>query len=229
MNTVSSANPSDNGRPSPDPQASTPGRLPPDLLNDSPNPADLEGILDAYDTDEGDPLSIEAVKSDTVGLGRPSPRDWVRTHPDPSHCRPLTLLEGSKRKWTFWGVAADLLDLPELEGELKTFTAITSVTNAGDLFLWVLRRGGGLGDENPWVESAKDAARRARSRWVRLRAGDNKYKVTVAAGDLGVPDFRGWPFEEVVSRALKGRLITSADHAVLKNLRGEVEGAAHEP
>jgi hypothetical protein len=204
------------------------GRQPDDLLDDAPDPTDLDAILDG--DDEGDLLAegAEDVQSDAVGLGRPKRSDWIRTHPDPSHCRPLTLLENPKRKWSFFGVAADLQGLEELDGELATFTAITTVTLNGDMLLWILRRGGGFGGENLWVESAKEAARQARTAWVRVKAGTDRYKKVVARGKLSEPDFRGWSFQDVLTRALKGRMITTVDHSVLRMLRGETEGAGHD-
>jgi hypothetical protein len=196
------------------------GRQPDDLLDNGSDVIDLEGVLG----DEGEDGLVEAedVKSDAVALGRPKKTEWIRCHPDPSHCRPVTLLEHPNRKWVFFGVAADLQNLEELDDQLATFTTITTVNLNGDFLLWVLRQGRGFGTDNLWVESAKDAARRARTAWVRVRAGTDAYRITVARGDLGPPDFRGLSFPDVLTRALKGRMITAADHPLLRLLRGEV-------
>jgi hypothetical protein len=213
MSTLSGVSPSDNGKPD-------------DLLGDAPDPIDLSAVLDG-DDDNDDLLAegAEDVRSDAIGLGRPRRSDWIRTHPDPSHCRQVRLLEHPNRKWQFWAVADDLQNAEDLDGELVTLTAITAVNHNGDLFVWLLRRGWVQGGQNLWIESAKDAARRARTRWVKVQSGSDRYIVKVARGDFGTPDFRGWTFEEVLNRALQNRTITTADHAVLKLVRGETEGA----
>jgi hypothetical protein len=207
--------------------ASDNGRRPDDLLDDGPDMIDLEGVLG----DEGEDGLVEAeeVKSDAVALGRPKKTEWVRCHPDPAHCRPVTLLEHPGRKWSFFAVAADLQNLEELDDQLATFTAVTTVNLNGDLLLWTLRQGRGFGSDNPWVESARGAALRARTAWVRVRAGTDAYKITVARGDLGLPDFRGLTFQEVLTRALKGRMIATADHPILRLLRGEVREVSRDP
>ncbi len=94
-------------------------------------------------------------------------------------------------------------------------------------FLWPLRmpteeRAGAW---QRWHTSAIDIARRAEDRWLRVHADMSAggYFPFLAAADLGEPE---WPesleMADYLRLAFSDRVVDSADHPILKQLRGEV-------
>ena len=77
---------------------------------------------------------------------------------------------------------------------------------------------------NPWWESALRAAQKAETEWVRVSANMQlgAYNVFAAAAELPDPTWPEITFSEVLRVAFKGRYIDSHDHAVLRQLRGEL-------
>jgi hypothetical protein len=62
----------------------------------------------------------------------------------------------------------------------------------------------------------------ARTKWVRVNAVGQGYKVQLATGKLPEPEWPDTPWGEILLRAFKGRYVTSLDDPVCKDLRGEV-------
>ena len=60
--------------------------------------------------------------------------------------------------------------------------------------------------------------------WVRQEAdlSQGKYRVWIAEGVLGEPVWPAFDLPELVKKAFKGRVIASASHELLEQLRGKV-------
>ena len=47
-----------------------------------------------------------------------------------------------------------------------------------------------------------------------------RYRMWIAEGDLGDPKWPEFDLDEMINRAFRGRIVASADHALLEALRG---------
>jgi hypothetical protein len=100
----------------------------------------------------------------------------------------------------------------------------TSITRQGVPFLWPIRLPGDDGKHNEWHRTALEAAQRAQTRWVRIAANmaAGGYDLFEATGALPEPEWPDLSFRELLKIAFKDRFIRTADHPVLRRLRGEV-------
>ncbi len=91
------------------------------------------------------------------------------------------------------------------------------------MFLWPVKLPGPDGRPNDWNASALAAAQLAETRWVRMAAnmGAGLYDTFVASGELADPEWPELSFHEILRLSFKDRFIDSADHPVLRSLRGE--------
>ena len=100
---------------------------------------------------------------------------------------------------------------------------MTAINRQGVPFLWQIRLPDPAGKTNQWNRSSLEAAELARSKWIRVQANMTlgAYEVMYAER---IPDPE-WPdvsFRELLRIAFKERFISSQDHPVLRQLRGEV-------
>jgi hypothetical protein len=187
----------------------------------APMEADDEWDLDAIrvSQDYADGLGVEQAVTD-IPVAKPSKSHWIRTHPDPAYHIETFLLELREEKELY-------LVSPRLHATLATEPTvnrqllITSVTRQGRLFLWPLRLPATDGKSNIWNEPAMEAARRARSTWVRIAADMSfgTYRVWEAKAALGEPKWPSLSFQEIIKLAFQERRISSLDHSVIKRLR----------
>lgn len=157
-----------------------------------------------------------------VPVRRPDKAWFVRTRPGEDNRLTTMLLE----HWS--GTSRELyLVAPELRhefGELLTPTTLfTAVNRHGSVFLWPVKIPGGDGRANPWHASGLRAAELAQTAWVRVWANMDRgaYDARRAVGPLPEPE---WPVEtlhDLLRIAFGNRYIASADHPVLRGLRGE--------
>lgn len=92
-------------------------------------------------------------------------------------------------------------------------------------FLWPLTLPATDGRPNRWHESALEAATIAEKQWLKVVADMSAgcYVPMVACGNLPEPDWSDVPsLPEMLRLAFKGRFIDSAQHPVLRRLRGDV-------
>lgn len=129
----------------------------------------------------------------------------------------------------FLGEARDLyFVMPELAGapELTNLVAPYRLCRAIDLYgvefvAW--RREPDPLNANPWHQTLLELFEEAKGNWVRIGADMRQgFYRGYRANSQGTP--AAWsdrPFDELLEEALAGKLIDSADHPVLKALRGE--------
>lgn len=91
-------------------------------------------------------------------------------------------------------------------------------------FLWPVNAGGSTGGGQGWVESAHAAMVLAKTKWIKIR-GDRPsgmYQLLEAAEQSGDPEWPDLEFKELLKLGFKDRLISSADHPVVRRLQGFV-------
>lgn len=160
-----------------------------------------------------------------IRVGKPSKESFFRVHPSPDYQMTIGAIVLKEDKGTTYIVAPELAS--ELVGEstYKFLIIRTAITRQGQVFLWTLRIPNTDGRTDLWAESELEIAKRAEENWVRMQANmvDGMYNCYEAAITLPEPQWPDEPFNTLVEKAFKGRIIDSLDHPVLKRLRGEIE------
>jgi hypothetical protein len=160
-----------------------------------------------------------------VPVRRPSRKEWFHVHPDPDYTLDVALYDDETENGT-----ATYLVLPdmvyEFGFELGTRRLFTVVTRQKVVMLWPAKLPSD--DSNlgrTWHESALQIAERAKVEWVRMSANRaaNAYDLAVAPGNnMPGPEWPDMPFPKLLELAFRDRFIATADHPVLKQLRGEI-------
>lgn len=169
----------------------------------------------------GEGLGVRKVIS-TVPVRKPTKSEWFRTRPGSAWRLQTAVLEvenGVDRavylvNKNLWG---------DLSGEISPALVLTCTNRAGDLFLWRVKLPGPDGRTNTWTESALRIAQAAETTWCRMVAdtSNGHYTHFEPATELPEPAWpEGLDFRQILSIAFRDKFIQSADHAILKALRG---------
>ena len=147
------------------------------------------------------------------------PGEPARVRPGEAWRLPMLVVELREERETY-AVAPALAE--ELAAEGRPVQLYTCLSRGGALFLWPVPLPGPDGKRNQWHESAHAIAERATECWVRAVPDQaaGMYQPMVAAAQLGEP---AWPeigFGDALRLAFRDRLIDSADHPVVRRLRG---------
>lgn len=157
----------------------------------------------------------------TIPVRKPSRTEFFRVHPSPEYRINVGVIELKDEGETYL-VAGDIA--PQLPNEVVPKSIFTCVNRQGVLFLWPVRLPGPDGRLDAWNTSASHIAELATRHWLRMLAnrGLGAYDVHQATA---IPTEPNWPsksFAELMSIAFRDRYITTEDHPVLRQLRGEV-------
>jgi hypothetical protein len=157
----------------------------------------------------------------TVPVGRPGSQEFFRTHPSPAFRENFAVIELKSDREVYL-VGPELL--PELASEKETVpvTLFTIISRQGVLRLWPVRLPGGDGKTNAWWDTARIGAETGIKSWVRVKANMElgAYEVMEATAIAVEPKWPELSFREILQIAFKGRLIETADHVVIRRLRG---------
>lgn len=160
-----------------------------------------------------------------IPVRKPNRGEFVRTHPDPAYRLTTYCLEHREDATENYLVAPQLgAQLAGVEKAVSPRTLVLSVNRHGVPFLWPLRPAVPGGRRDEWARSALEAAELATRSWVRVEADMAAafYVCLVAQGQLPEPEWPTLEMREVLRVAFRDRFITTADHPVLRKLRGEV-------
>ena len=182
--------------------------------------------------DPFDPANLRINPADAASLGtqkllvtlpvrKPHRQEFFRVRPDLQYRMPMAVLELKEERETYC-VTSEMAAM--LGSDVRPVTMLTCINRMGQAFLWPLPLPAEDGRTNSWHQTARIAAEEAEKRWVRMAANMGAGAYDVYLAPEGVPDPE-WPkhdFRELLRLAFgNGRLITTADHPVLKRLRGE--------
>ena len=171
-----------------------------------------------------DYMASSGVKKATtiVRVMKPDKTWFIRVNPDPAYQMTAYLFELKDESETYL-IRPDML--PEM-GDMAVPKAIyTAKTRQGMTFLWPVKLPDSEGKIDDWNQSAMVGASLARESWVSIRSNRSAgyYDVLEAAVPLSEPDWSDLPpFRKLLEIAFKGKVIDSADHPVIKRLRGEI-------
>ena len=156
-----------------------------------------------------------------VPVRKPAKHEWVWVHGDPNYQLTTAALVYKEDREEVYLVDQRLW--PLLGGELRPICLFTTINRQGVVTLWPVKLPGPDGRHDTWNASALDAVAHAKKRWTRVVADMSLggYNLFVAAGELEPPQWPDLTFKEILTLAFRGRFVDSADHLVLKKLRGE--------
>ncbi len=157
-----------------------------------------------------------------IPVRKPSKEAFVRTYADEDRWFPAALIELKETSESYL-VARELWG--ELQGE-PTFVSkllIPTIGRRGELILWPIRFPGTDGRLDDWNASALEAARLAKTVWVRLASNRTlgAYDTFRASSNYSEPVWPELTVEKMITIAFRDRMISSLDHGVIKGLRGE--------
>jgi hypothetical protein len=155
----------------------------------------------------------------TVRVGRPPKTSFFRVNPDSAYQMTAGIIEGDTYGEETYLVTGNLCDALMDESVFSLRLLVTAVTRSGTPFLWPLR----LQSDNRWTQSAHQAAVFAKTKWIRLKSNREvgAYEIIAAINQAADPVWPGLSFNELMGLAFRDRIIESADHRVLRQLRGE--------
>lgn len=207
-------------RPKQSENATPADQAPPELPSGKPG----QFNLDKFRVDEDDYAEHAGgqMMLTTIPVRRPSKESWFRSHPNSNFRFPARVIELKEQGETYL-VDRDLWG--ELDGE-STFVRkllVPVITRQQALLIWPIRLPGPDGRIDDWNGSAMQAAEIATSTWIRLSPNKSLGAYQVIAG----PDPQSnvtWPeqsIQQLLEIAFRGKIITSLDHPVLRQLRGQ--------
>lgn len=174
------------------------------------DPSQLETI-------QGQPITVD------VPVGKPPSGHYWRLRPGDDFRAAYNLLNGSKIGGE--GMHAITPEVAALvPDQVRPHELRLGVTQFGAPFLLPVPLPGPDGRSNRWHLSLAAAAKLAEEHWVRIaadmRAG--AYTVIKAGGNLGDPRWPSETFEELLTVAFRGCVIDSKEHALIRQLLGEM-------
>jgi hypothetical protein len=153
-----------------------------------------------------------------VPVRKPNRHEFFRVHPDPEMSLVTTVFLDKEENETFF-VAPEMRQV--LVGETKPVLLITAITTQNVVMIIPVSLPVD-GRTNPWQETAREAAERAKTDWVRM-ASDKQlgaYRIYKAEGELSEPVWPAQSFNELLDIAFRDRIIKQTDHPVVRRLRG---------
>ena len=155
-----------------------------------------------------------------VPVRKPHRQELVRVHPDEAYRVQAAVIELKDDREVYLVIGPIASQLP---GETTPVILYTTITRQGVVLLWPVKLPGDDGKTNNWHTSARDAAERAMSNWLFVRADMALGGYTQHIATATIPD-PVWPTEslkDLLKIGFRDRLIDTVDHPVLKRLRGE--------
>lgn len=157
-----------------------------------------------------------------VPVRKPNKTDFFRVNPD-EDCQagPVGILELKEERETYL-VVPDMIEI--LSAHVAPAILVTVINRQKVLSLWPLKLPKSDGKDNPWHQSAREAAELAKENWINITANMHLgcYDVRKALGDLPEPEWPTQVFEELLEIAFRGFIVDSPDHAVVRQLQGLV-------
>lgn len=197
------------------------------MANKIDDDADAGKVADPFDPAalrlSQDFVAMAGVKKEltTVRVQKPNKQSWFRVHPDEAYRVPAMAAIHIKEDNEYYVVDPPLI--PSLADELVYVALYTVITRHGDVSLWPIPLPPTDGKDLEWWKSARDAATRAMTRWVRLvpKKSLSAYQLLVGPEHMAEPIWPDKSLRDLLEIALgQSYLIRTLDHPAIKRLRG---------
>lgn len=154
-----------------------------------------------------------------VPIRKPNRHEFFRTRLEPEFCLDTGIFEDKEEREIFF-VTPQMREA--LAGEVKPVLLVQTITRQGVLLFWPLKLPTEGQRHNGWMETAKEAAELARTKWVRIAAdmGLGGYRIYQAEGELSAPVWPDKPLQEILKIAFRDRIVDGENHPVVRRLRG---------
>jgi len=138
----------------------------------------------------------------TVPARKPSAQDFVRVCADPAYRENFAFIELKDDREDF---LIHPCVVPQLVGEVVFKTIYTAINRQGTVFLWPVRLPSPDDKQNAWWQSAREAAERAMTTWLRVKANMNlgAYEMTVPEKEIPDPEWPKESFQELIQIAYR--------------------------
>jgi hypothetical protein len=156
-----------------------------------------------------------------IRVGKPNKQEFCRVHPDQSYRLDTAILLDSAFKESYLVAPALWTEIPDF---ITLVRLCTAVTRHGTLFLWQASLPATDGRPCDWHDSMIQAQELAVDNWVRVQSDmqAGSYAVFTATGNLPEPEWPELTFQQILKTAFKARFIDSLDHAIVRQLNGDV-------
>ena len=153
-----------------------------------------------------------------IRLGKPNPRVFIRTFLVPEQTETYWLLMDEEKE--LYAVTQNLAI--ELGSDAYPVCLVPYVTRDPVAGIWPIKVGRSGAKPNSWNVSAYQAACTAEKNWVRVQSNMTMgcYDTKIATGTFEEPLHPDESYDELVGRALDGRVIESTGHPVIQKLLG---------
>jgi hypothetical protein len=185
------------------------------------------GKLDPFDPAalrlSQDFVGMSGVKKElvTVRVRKPGKQEWFRVHPGEDYrLSPLAMIN-LKEEGEYYVVDPSVYEA--LANEVIFVSLYTVITRQGVVTLWPIPLPAADGKDNEWWISAREAATRAMTQWVRVVANksNNANDVFTGPPSMAEPDWPDRPFRDLLEIAFgRGYRVDSLTHPVVKRLQG---------
>ncbi len=160
-----------------------------------------------------------------VPVRKPGKTQWAYRFPDDEWTFTAAVLE-NEIDGSVYLMSKAIVDTlaPEVAELVKPVCLAAYTDRQGVISLWPVPLPGADGSSNSWHESARDIAFNHSGEWLRVRSsrGHSAYLMTKAPVVLPPPSVPEVAMLDLLRIAFKGKQITTPDHQVLRQLRGEV-------
>ena len=156
----------------------------------------------------------------TVPVKKPNNQDFIKVHQDEGYRLNSAIIELKDDREVYLVLPTVAHQLP---GEVSPVTLYTGINRQGVVFLWPVKLPTADGRQNEWHRSAREAAERAMTRWLRIKADMSlgAYAMYEASATIPEPIWPDYTFKQLLQIGFRDRLVDSVDHPVIKRLRGE--------
>ncbi|WP_182310243.1 hypothetical protein [Aeromonas media] len=149
-------------------------------------------------------------------IQKPHPQEFIQMHAEQFPAQVIQWYQDDQ----YYLVHPEILQ--ELQSETKLVCLSPWVTRTGEVGLWPIST-----HPSSWQSSAQAVIEQARTQWGRVKTnkGKDSYEFLAAVSQQGAPQWPDKTLDDLIATAFCDRLITSADHPVVRALRGQQDHA----
>ena len=168
--------------------------------------------------DFGADLGVEKLLRQ-VPVRKPPRQDFFRVRADEVFRLDTAIIE-LKEDREYYLIAPEMRN--QLLGELQPVRVFTCVNRQGVISLWPCKLPGLDGRQNPWHQTALEAAELAMKCWVRVVANMSLggYETFAAQSDIPDPEWPEHTLQELLGIAFGSHFVDRPDHPLINRLLG---------